>query len=52
MPIHDAHGDVIGVAQAINKLSIVDEPFDEKDEKVSGHFLSTGQTTSPVAYLL
>ena len=34
MPIHDASGDVIGVAQAINKLSIVDEPFNEKDEKV------------------
>ena len=34
MPIHDGHGDVIGVAQAINKLSIVSEPFSEKDEKV------------------
>ena len=34
MPIHDACGDVIGVAQAINKLSILDEPFNEKDEKV------------------
>ena len=34
MPIKDMNGDVIGVAQAINKISVKDEPFDEHDEKV------------------
>ena len=29
MPIHDATGEVIGVAEAVNKLSIGDEPFSE-----------------------
>ena len=36
MPIKDSDGEVIGVAQAINKISVKDEPFDEHDEKVSG----------------
>lgn len=34
MPIKDCSGKVIGVAQAVNKISIQDEPFDEHDEKV------------------
>lgn len=34
MPIKDASGEVLGVAQAVNKLSLKDEPFDEHDEKV------------------
>ena len=34
MPIKDLDGQVIGVAMAINKLSVKDEPFDEHDEKV------------------
>lgn len=34
MPIKDSEGEVIGVAQAINKISVKDEPFDEHDEKV------------------
>ena len=34
MPIKDNDGEVIGVAQAINKISVKDEPFDEHDEKV------------------
>ena len=34
MPIKDADGEVVGVAQAINKISVKDEPFDEHDEKV------------------
>ena len=33
MPIKDLDGQVIGVAMAINKLSVKDEPFDEHDEK-------------------
>ena len=36
MPIKDSDGEVIGVAQAINKISVKDEPFDEHDEKVGG----------------
>ena len=35
MPIKDNDGEVIGVAQAVNKLSIRDMPFNEHDEKVS-----------------
>ena len=35
MPIKDFNGEVIGVAQAINKSSIRDEPFNEHDEKVN-----------------
>lgn len=35
MPIKDASGDVIGVAQVINKLNC--ERFSENDEKVTGH---------------
>ena len=35
MAIKDSEGEVIGVAQAINKNSVKDEPFDEHDEKVS-----------------
>ena len=34
MPIKDNDGEVIGVAQAVNKLSIRDMPFNEHDEKV------------------
>jgi len=34
MPIKDCSGRVIGVAQAVNKISIHKEPFDERDEKV------------------
>jgi hypothetical protein len=34
MPIKNSNGEVIGVAQAINKASIKDEPFNEHDEKV------------------
>lgn len=34
MPIKDLDGEVLGVAQAINKISAKDEPFDEHDEKV------------------
>jgi hypothetical protein len=33
MPIKDASGDVVGVAQVINKLS-GDQKFTENDEKV------------------
>ncbi|XP_074647468.1 dual 3',5'-cyclic-AMP and -GMP phosphodiesterase 11-like [Tubulanus polymorphus] len=40
MPIKDMDGDVIGVAQAINKISVKDEPFDEKDEKVFASYLA------------
>ena len=36
MPIHDSCGEVIGVAEAINKCSISQEPFTERDEKVGG----------------
>ena len=35
MPIKDNDGEVIGVAQAVNKMSIRDMPFNEHDEKVS-----------------
>jgi GAF domain len=34
MPIKDSNDEVIGVAQAINKRSMIDEPFNEHDEKV------------------
>jgi len=35
MPLKNANDEVIGVAQAINKISeLDDEPFDEHDEKV------------------
>ena len=34
MPIKDGDGIVVGVAQAINKVTPKDEPFDEHDEKV------------------
>lgn len=37
MPIKDASGDVIGVAQVINKLNC--ERFSENDEKVQRVFL-------------
>ncbi|KAI8794602.1 cGMP-specific 3,5-cyclic phosphodiesterase [Biomphalaria glabrata] len=40
MPIKDSEGEVIGVAQAINKISAKDEPFDEHDEKVFGTYLA------------
>lgn len=40
MPIKDCTGKVIGVAQAVNKISIQDEPFDEHDEKVFGSYLA------------
>jgi hypothetical protein len=38
MPIKDHYGETIGVAQAINKISVIDEPFDEKDEKVNAGY--------------
>ncbi|KAK6187520.1 hypothetical protein SNE40_005526 [Patella caerulea] len=38
MPLKDRDGIVIGVAQAINKISPAHEPFDEHDEKVY-HFI-------------
>lgn len=34
MPLKDSRGDVIGVAQAINKIGARDEPFNKHDEKV------------------
>ena len=37
VPIRNADGDVIGVAQAVNKVSDVAGPFDDQDERVSGH---------------
>lgn len=37
MPIKDAAGDVVGVAQVINKLS-GDQKFTENDEKVNNFF--------------
>ncbi|ESP03832.1 hypothetical protein LOTGIDRAFT_156431 [Lottia gigantea] len=40
MPLKDRDGVVIGVAQAINKISPADEPFDEHDEKVFGSYLA------------
>ncbi|XP_064594905.1 dual 3',5'-cyclic-AMP and -GMP phosphodiesterase 11-like isoform X2 [Liolophura sinensis] len=40
MPIKDSEGDVIGVAQAVNKISPQDEPFDEHDEKVFASYLA------------
>lgn len=46
MAIKDSDGEVIGVAQAINKISVRDEPFDEHDEKVRGGKLSPGSLMS------
>nr|CFW94219.1 Eka-cGMP gated channel beta 2 protein [Euperipatoides kanangrensis] len=40
MPIKDIDGEVIGVAQVINKISPEDEPFDENDEKVFASYLA------------
>ena len=37
VPIRNADGDVIGVAQAVNRISDVTESFDDQDERVSGH---------------
>ena len=34
MPIKDCEGQVIGVAQAINRIGIKDDPFTVHDEKV------------------
>jgi len=34
MPVKNSSGEVIGVAQAINKITV--QPFNEHDEKVSG----------------
>ena len=34
MPIHDLDGEVVGVAQAVNKTILKDQPFDDHDEKV------------------
>ena len=34
MPIHDLDGKVVGVAQAVNKIILKDEAFDNHDEKV------------------
>jgi len=42
MPIKDSNDEVIGVAQAINKTSIHDEPFNEHDEKVGLKWLIEG----------
>lgn len=39
MPIKDVSGDVVGVAQVINKLN--HERFTENDEKVSGSMLNS-----------
>ena len=39
MPIKDSDGEVIGVAQAVNKMSIRDAPFNEHDEKVMGRIV-------------
>ncbi|XP_070185769.1 dual 3',5'-cyclic-AMP and -GMP phosphodiesterase 11-like [Littorina saxatilis] len=40
MPIKDSDGEVIGVAQAINKIGVKDGPFDEHDEKVFASYLA------------
>ncbi|XP_064632499.1 dual 3',5'-cyclic-AMP and -GMP phosphodiesterase 11-like isoform X2 [Lineus longissimus] len=40
MPIKDHYGETIGVAQAINKIGVINEPFDEKDEKVFSSYLA------------
>ncbi|CAD5116850.1 DgyrCDS5694 [Dimorphilus gyrociliatus] len=40
MPIKDTEGHVIGVAQAVNKLGVKEEPFGERDEKVFASFLA------------
>ncbi|XP_021348961.1 dual 3',5'-cyclic-AMP and -GMP phosphodiesterase 11-like isoform X1 [Mizuhopecten yessoensis] len=40
MPIKDCAGKVIGVAQAVNKSSVENEPFNEHDEKVFGYYLA------------
>ena len=37
VPIRNADGEVIGVAQAVNTISDVTESFDDQDERVSGH---------------
>ena len=37
VPIRNLSGDVIGVAQAVNKVSGVNRSFDDQDERVSGH---------------
>ena len=34
MPLKNSSDEVIGVAQAINKISVRSEPFDKHDEKV------------------
>uniref|UniRef100_T1JEP4 3',5'-cyclic-GMP phosphodiesterase n=1 Tax=Strigamia maritima TaxID=126957 RepID=T1JEP4_STRMM len=40
MPIKDVGGEVLGVAQVINKIGLKgDEPFDENDEKVFASYL-------------
>ncbi|XP_036356755.1 dual 3',5'-cyclic-AMP and -GMP phosphodiesterase 11 isoform X1 [Octopus sinensis] len=40
MPIKDRDGEVIGVAQTVNKFSGKDEPFDVKDEKIFTFYLA------------
>ncbi|GAB1599790.1 dual 3',5'-cyclic-AMP and -GMP phosphodiesterase 11-like isoform X2 [Argonauta hians] len=40
MPIKDRDGEVIGVAQTVNKFSGKDEPFDAKDEKIFIFYLA------------
>jgi len=45
MPLKNSRGDVIGVAQAINKITCRDEPFSKHDEKVR-----TGNKSSQVAF--
>ena len=45
MPLKNSRGDVIGVAQAINKITCRDELFSKHDEKVR-----TGNKSSQVAF--
>ncbi|KAK3091837.1 hypothetical protein FSP39_023062 [Pinctada imbricata] len=40
MPIKDCEGQVIGVAQAINRIGTKDEPFTSHDEKVFASYLA------------
>ena len=34
MPIRDLDGEVVGVAQAVNKVNMKGQAFDDHDEKV------------------
>jgi len=46
MPVNDFSGQVIGVAQAINKTSVREEPFNEQDEKVGHIYIQADQSSS------